>query len=305
MSQIPVDLKFLLRLYGVASSYRDAWGATKFVAPKVLMQVLSRLGVPCNTIEERKHSLTVAKKQIASRALPPVILWEEGKATQHTILSLPARLGAPDAKSLTLRCQLIAVDGCSGESTEPEPIQTWEFVSDQRTLVRARLLGRERLFRHRLSFEGALAAGYYRLEVLRAHDASLIGSARVIVSPRRCFLPQQLENERPIWGLAAQLYSLWRDEGQLIGDFPSLRRLLQAAEAHGASFVGLNPLHAIPLTNNATWSPYAPLSRELLNILYIGVEEVPEWALLSDVERAQFKSVRVSTALIDYQQAAE
>ena len=46
----------------------------------------------------------------------------------------------------------------------------------------------------------------------------------------------------------------------------------------GASFVGLNPLHALFPGNPWHFSPYSPSSRHFLNVLYVAVERVPEFA---------------------------
>src|SRR5690606_13904329 len=57
-----------------------------------------------------------------------------------------------------------------------------------------------------------------------------------------------------------------------------LKRLLEILAGLGASFVGLNPLHALFPHEPERASPYSPSNRNALNVLYIDVEAVPDFA---------------------------
>ncbi|HUA09060.1 MAG TPA: 4-alpha-glucanotransferase [Candidatus Acidoferrales bacterium] len=92
----------------------------------------------------------------------------------------------------------------------------------------------------------------------------------LIVVPERAYVPETLDRA-PAWGIAAQLYALRSAKNDGIGDFGDLARLAALADREGASAVALNPLHQLHLTNPASASPYAPLSRRFLNALYIDV----------------------------------
>ena len=63
-----------------------------------------------------------------------------------------------------------------------------------------------------------------------------------------------------------------------MGDFRDLRELIALAAPLGCGIVGLNPLHALMPANPAHISPYSPSSRQFLNVLYIAVEDVPDFA---------------------------
>ncbi len=95
---------------------------------------------------------------------------------------------------------------------------------------------------------------------------------RLVVAPRRCYLPEQVRDGGRIWGLTAQLYALRSPRNWGIGDFTDLRALVETAAAHGASVVGVNPLHALFPHNPRHCSPYSPSSRLFLNTLYVDVE---------------------------------
>ncbi len=97
-------------------------------------------------------------------------------------------------------------------------------------------------------------------------------TARLIVSPGRCFLPASLRT----WGWALQLYALRSAASWGIGDFADLRRLAQWSSSElRAGFILVNPLVATTPGTPQQASPYSPSSRRYLNPLYLRIEEVP------------------------------
>jgi 4-alpha-glucanotransferase len=63
-----------------------------------------------------------------------------------------------------------------------------------------------------------------------------------------------------------------------IGDFADLKLLIRWLAPRGAGFIGLNPLHALAPADPLRASPYSASSRHFLNILYIAVPAIPEFA---------------------------
>lgn len=94
----------------------------------------------------------------------------------------------------------------------------------------------------------------------------------------RCFQPEVLQDGARLWGLSVQLYSLRSRRNWGCGDFTDLAALVDFVATAGGAFVGLNPLHALFPDNPAHISPYSPSHRAFLNVLYIDVEAVPEFA---------------------------
>ncbi len=80
------------------------------------------------------------------------------------------------------------------------------------------------------------------------------------------------------WGLSIQLYTLRSRANWGMGDFGDLADLARSAAGAGADFIGLNPLHALFAADPGHCSPYSASSRHCLNVLYIAVERVPEYA---------------------------
>lgn len=133
--------------------------------------------------------------------------------------------------------------------------------------------------------------GYYELCSPRGERSS------IIVAPRMAYQPPQFA-QRGGWAVAAQLYALSGARTQGIGDFGSLGSLARIAAQHGSWAIGLNPLHQLDLARPGTGSPYSPVSRLLLNSLYIDVREA---AAFLDVDSEQ---VARHETLIDYDAVA-
>ncbi len=96
-------------------------------------------------------------------------------------------------------------------------------------------------------------------------------SVAVVIVPERAEPPAGRT-----WGIALQLYALRSARNHGIGDFADLRAVCALAGDGGASYVGLNPLHASFRSDPEAASPYAAASRRWLNWLYIALDEVPE-----------------------------
>ncbi len=74
------------------------------------------------------------------------------------------------------------------------------------------------------------------------------------------------------WGVAAQVYSLWRADGWGIGDLRDVELLGREVAARGGSSLLLSPLHAPAPTLPQEASPYYPSSRRWLNPLLIPLD---------------------------------
>jgi 4-alpha-glucanotransferase len=109
--------------------------------------------------------------------------------------------------------------------------------------------------------------GYHRLW-LGAHETTLA------IAPPSCFGLDELAPGRKLWGLAVQLYSLRRAGDGGIGDFAALRDLVRAAGVHGAAAVAISPVHAQFSADPDRFSPYAPSSRVLLNVLHADADDL-------------------------------
>jgi (1->4)-alpha-D-glucan 1-alpha-D-glucosylmutase len=129
---------------------------------------------------------------------------------------------------------------------------------------------------------------------------------KIAVHPDKCFSP--LKEDVKFWGPAIQLYAVKSSKNWGIGDFNDLKRLMAFFAANGASFVGINPLHAIFHKAPKDASPYYPSSRDFLNVLYIDIEDTPEFQSSNEAQELiknddfqnELTQLRQS-ALVDYE----
>jgi 4-alpha-glucanotransferase len=86
------------------------------------------------------------------------------------------------------------------------------------------------------------------------------------------------------WGLAVQLYSLYRKGDGGIGTYGALRDFMRGSAEAGASTVAVSPLHAQFSADPWRFSPYSPSSRLWMNVLHIDVGEA---AAMLDLKAAK------------------
>ena len=122
-----------------------------------------------------------------------------------------------------------------------------------------------------------LPFGYHRI-LRRDGDETLL-----IVSPGRCFLPDDLRT----WGFAAQLYAARSRDSWGIGDLADLTRLGRCTRALGGGVLMVNPLTAPTPVRPIEASPYYPSSRRYRNPLFLRIEELPGWDRLAGDLRAR------------------
>ena len=102
----------------------------------------------------------------------------------------------------------------------------------------------------------ALAPGYYTLKAANAET-------QLLAAPERLPLPDRA------WGLTVPLYGLRGADRGGLGTYADLAVAGQAVARHGASFLGINPVHAGFPEDPRAFSPYAPSHRRRLNSLHV------------------------------------
>ncbi len=105
-----------------------------------------------------------------------------------------------------------------------------------------------------------LEPGYHRLAMAGAETVLAVAPPRCVTAPERI-------GGRG-WGIAVQLYALRRAGDGGLGDFAALRDFVRHAATRGASAVAISPVHAQFSADPDRFSPYAPSSRVMLNVLH-------------------------------------
>ena len=261
------SLERLTELAGIETEYWDIWGNHHKLGDASQRSILAALGLPAGDGEQIAASTDRLLASTWRRWLPPVLVAYENEAAELP-LTLPA-----DRAEWPVVLRLTTEDG-----------QDRELLfrpADAPVIERRGVEGKE-VRRYHVPLGSDLPCGYHTAYAeARPEDA-----VRLIVAPRRCWLPPELDAGGRTWGISAQLYSLRRPGNWGIGDFTDLRELVDVAADLGATVIGLNPLHALFLTRPEEASPYSPSSRLFLNPLYIDVEAIEEFAACGEAQEA-------------------
>lgn len=201
--------------------------------------------------------------------------------------------GKPQAIAAETKRDLLQAMGWSNERREPvSPVPTvkvftegsrfalsvngegdysWLFTQENGSSQQGKVKGRMTL-----ALPERAPCGYHRLTLSQGNQS---WECRVIVAPKRCFEPEPLLAGKKLWGACVQLYTLRSARNWGIGDFGDLALLVDNIASRGGAFVGLNPIHALFPGNPDAASPYSPSSRRWLNVVYIDVAAVEDFAL--------------------------
>jgi len=269
-------LATLAERVGIATDYHDINGTRHVTSDHTKQVLLKIMGFPTDSSAALAVAIRDWDEVSWRRPCDPVRVVYE-KETGDPVLCCFAMEDSKE-RSVVVQWQLRNESG--------------EVVQDERvgpglTAAEVKFLNGYRHVRVELLAPQRLPLGYYQLTI-RAEGlvGGPIGTMRLIVAPRRCYVPPALESGHRLWGLALQLYSLSSDRNWGCGDFTDLNQLVEwAGKSLGAGLVGLNPLHAIRNSAPYDTSPYAPVNRLALNELYIDLERLPEFFASEDAQK--------------------
>ncbi len=229
-------LETLAERAGVSTRWEDAFGRMHAVTPDNLQAVLAALGLGAGSEGDVRELIATLEREQAE--LPPRVTGDAGGE-----LLLPVRPGSwrmEDEHGAVSSGTATARNGQACVILPGEP-------------------------------------GYYRLEI-DGRETS------VAVAPPRCFgiadafaAPGLERGHAPRgWGLAQQLYALRRPGDGGVGDFAALAEFVREAAGYGACAVSISPVHAQFSADPDRFSPYAPSSRIMLNVLHVAADDPGE-----------------------------
>jgi 4-alpha-glucanotransferase len=271
--------------YGIATTYRDAWGRECAPGEATKRALLRAVGVDPDVPADDARVLPRA---------PAPLVWREGVPPD----GIAVRLDVPAAAdAFEWR---IALE--SGEERQGACRLRCDTDAAQRTPHDCTL--------ECVALPPALPPGHHTLSVIDRARAVTIATFPLLACPARC-ASAAAEGSR-MFGPAIQLYAVRSRRNWGIGDFTDLAALARIAAQQGADFVGLNPLHALFVDRPAQASPYSPSTRLALNPLYIDVEAVAEFGECADAHahvdtaafRARLAALR-DAPLVDYDGVAD
>ena len=138
-------------------------------------------------------------------------------------------------------------------------------------------------------FDGELRDGRATHELDLGHLP--LGRHRLVVGDSVTTIlaaPERLPEPPRTWGVTLPLYGLKPERGGGFGTYRDLARAAGALGGLGASFLGINPVHAGFPEDPLNYSPYAPSSRRRLNAFHIetGTEGPPDGSELIEYPEA-------------------
>jgi 4-alpha-glucanotransferase len=268
--------------WGVEREFWDIFGNYHVAPADTEARILGSLGVDVSsqdTVEEAR----MRRFQQRAAVLPNTsVVSENDKAVD---ISLPATLNAP-----RIHMELTLEDG-RVLSADDKPGQISAAVELQRDGLR--------WFVYRMPLPGGTPLGYHTMRVSVEGHPSLAAEASLVVCPERAYLPEQFQQGGRTAGIAVMLWGLRSKRNWGCGDFTDLLALTDwIADDVRASFIGLNPLHAIHNRAPYNTSPYLPLSIFYKNFIYLDIQRIPEFARC-DVAERELSSEAVQREIAD------
>src|ERR1035438_5390350 len=246
--------------FGIDNGFWDIFGTYHTTSVAAKQAILRALGVAAESAADLEEALAALARNEWERLLPPAVLAPESGPVQ-----LPLHVAA---ESLGERAGFL-VRREDGETSQFElnlcdlP-QVASAEMDGRTWVRAQV-----------TLPMPLPLGYHEVTVsVGGHHAS----TRCIVTPERAYMDPHLGRDGRAAGIAVSLYGGRSLRNWGCGDFHDLKSVIDwVADELGASFVSLNPLHAIHNRRPFNTSPYLPNCIFYQNFLYLDVEGMEDF----------------------------
>ena len=245
--------------FGIDSGFWDIWGKYQTAAPEVLQSILASMGVACSSAEELERSLEEHTRREWARLVPPSVVVSE--TSQRLPLRVPVELRGGLA-TLTIRCENGSTTEAGLELKKLEQAEALEVAGRSFVQLEAPLAA-------------ALPLGYHQIEV---RLGTLSAETHYIVTPDRAWTYSDFGNGGRAAGITVSLYGVRSARNWGCGDFRDLLDVADwvAAGLH-ASFLGLNPLHAIHNRRPFNTSPYLPNCIYYQNFLYLDVEGIEDY----------------------------
>ncbi len=237
----------LADLYGLHTSYIDAFGTQRSASESSLLATLRCLGAPVASSADVPQALEALEQQLSQDLCEPVHL-----ATASDHLSLPMQV--PDGLMQTVvDVDVLLEDGaCRNYAV---PVADCSRFSSTRSGCTGVLL----------RVDQAIPVGYHQLHL---RIAGLEASPWILAAPDKALAIQKRQ-----WGAFAPLYALQETvEGP--SDFGTLQRCVDFIRDVGGHAVATLPLLPTFLDDPYDPSPYAPVSRLFWNEYYLDFKQL-------------------------------
>lgn len=288
-------LSQLVEMQGIETNYIDAWGKPAEISVASQHKLLNVLGY--HTADEASLSQQLAEESHSA--------WLQPLNPVYVIRS-------DDTFNIDMRfpIELVNDQFTLHVSLENEGELQQDFLPVDEELVDVAHFDGQEYQAYIVNWKASLPLGYHTLSLLSGNDKDVVATARIIVAPAACQIPEYIEQGEKSWGLSVQLYCLRSEHNWGIGDFADLKSLVTEAGKRGADFIGLNPIHSLYPSNPDACSPYGPSSRRWINHFYLDVSAIEGYdaqsvqeIVTSDLFQQQLAEAR-AVEYIDYELVA-
>jgi 4-alpha-glucanotransferase len=287
-------------LCGITPQYWDNFGCRHRTAQTTYQALLSAMGVPWEDPESLEREIAKRRLRPWDSLVGPVAISAPAPATSWVTLRVWSPTLPPPAR----------VDIQGGMVSESGERYHWERQLRPAEPLKMHAVPEGFRFILKAPLPANLELGYYDLTLrVRSAGREETGRIRLIVAPPQAYSPDWLEKGQRFWGFNLPLYAIKSRGNWGVGDFGDLKTIIRWAGDLGAAFVGVNPLHAADGPKDADPSPYSPMSRVFLNLLYLNLEMTPELSdcrdaqdLLASPEFQAAKTLLAEAALVSYQE---
>ncbi len=254
-------LDFAARLWRIDPEYWDIWGRKHITSDGTKRAILEGLGVRAEAPESLRASIEKRRRKEWTRLAPPCLV-----VTQNSAVELPLHLPA-ELSSETVHLEI------REETGKSHPL---EFSLGSHVECGAADFDNRRYLRKQVPLPAGLPLGYHDLHI-RLGDLEQV--TRLIVTPARAYAHPALANGQKAAGIALALYGVRSARNWGAGYLRDLHGIVDwIADDAQASFIALNPLHAIYNRRPYNTSPYLPECIFYPNYLYLDVESIEDFA---------------------------
>ncbi len=240
----------LAGVMGIMPYFYDVWGNRHDITVETRIGVLKAMGLP---VEDEGALRGLLEKKLEPPVLEPSVMAEE-ELPFKVYVCLPSCLGR-----VPIRISL---------EDEKKEVQKWSVRKNPEEVLEFR--GRK-YGKYPVDI-GPLPQGYFTLSMQAPGKKRIKARSRLIIAPQKSFLPGE---DIKSWGVSLALHGIRSGSNWGIGDFKDLGAAIDLIANLGGDFIGILPLHQIPIPESI--SPYWPLSRLYRNLIFLDVEGVPEF----------------------------
>ncbi|MCX8031005.1 MAG: 4-alpha-glucanotransferase [Thermodesulfovibrionales bacterium] len=293
----------LASLCGIVFEYWDFLGIKHVTSQETKEAILKAMKFKIDTAEDiLTEIIKIYDKPWLSMIEPVKVISQHDQPFR-----IPIHIPVEESKenSISISCLI---------ENEQHETEVLNFYSESINILEQKWINGVRYIKLEIFDRISREIGYYNITIKCFIDSKeILGRFKLIIAPDSCYLPEYFEKEnKKLWGITCNLYSIKSKRNWGCGDFTDLKVLTKWLSDLGGDFIALNPLHATLNLAPYDISPYSPTSRLFKNFIYLDILSVPDileseeaQALIQeDTFKEELKKITTND-LIDYTSLAQ